>query len=129
MTTNHDSLVVAIFPTRAQAETAVDHLWHEAFTKDQVGMAAPGEEIHQAHTTTESIEERGAKGAAAGAVAGTGVGAVAGALVLLAFPGLGAVLAGGMLAGILVGAGAGAALGSFAGPFLALGIPESKAKR
>jgi hypothetical protein len=33
-----------------------------------------------------------------------------------------------MLAGLLLGAGAGAALGSFAGPFLALGIPEKEAK-
>lgn len=127
MTNNSTWPVVAVFAQRSQAESAIDDLWHEGFSKDQVGMAAPGEDIHQATTQAEALENRGAGGAAAGAIAGTGLGALAGTLAVVVFPGLGAVLAGGLLAAVGVGAGAGAALGSFAGPFLALGLSEEQA--
>ena len=62
--------VVAVFDTQAQAEGAVDALWHAGFPKNHIGMAAPGEKLQQAKTATEDLEERAADGAIAGAVTG-----------------------------------------------------------
>ena len=121
--------VIGIFSNRDKAEAAVDQLWHAGFRKEQIGLAAPGEDLHRATTPTEGVEEKAADGAVVGAVSGSAVGAVAGALIAATVPGIGPVLAGGLLAGLISGAAAGAALGTFAGPFVAMGFSEMQAKR
>ena len=93
-------------------------MWHKGFAKDQIGLAAPGEEPRQATTATEVLEEKAADGAVAGAVTGGALGAVAGAAVVSLIPGIGPVLG----FGLLLGLSTGAAVGTFAGPFLALGF-------
>jgi hypothetical protein len=120
--------ILGIFPTRAQAESAIDHLWHAGFTKEQVGSVMPGGEIREATTATEPVEERAANGAVGGAIAGGALGAVAGAAVATLIPGAGPVLAGGLLAAIGTGAAAGAAVGAYAGPFIALGFSKEEAE-
>jgi hypothetical protein len=123
-----DSTLVAVYPSRSQAEAAVEELWHLGFAKDLIGIAAPGEKLHRATTATEPIEEGAASGAVVGAVAGTALGAAAGAVALAAFPWFGAVLIGGNLMGVAASAAAGAALGTYAGPFVAMGLSEKAAK-
>jgi hypothetical protein len=128
MMTELDSTLVAVYPSRSQAEAAVSELWHLGFAKDQIGIAAPGEKLHRATTATEPLEEGAASGALVGAVAGSALGAAAGAVAMVAFPWLGAILIGGNLTGIAAGAAAGAALGTYAGPFVAMGLSEKTAK-
>src|SRR5437899_818387 len=106
MTNSSAVPVVAVFEHRKQAEGAIDELWHAGFPKEQIGFATPGESPRQATTTTEALEEEAAGGAATGALAGGVVGALAGAVAVAAMPGIGAVIAGGLLLHMIVGAAA-----------------------
>jgi hypothetical protein len=120
--------MVATFPTRAQAEAAVDELWHNGFRENQVGYVVPGKGVVEADTRTGGLERRGAEGAVAGAVTGGVLGTVVGALATALIPGVGPVLAGGLLAGAVTGAAAGAAAGGFLGPFIALELSADGAR-
>ena len=128
MTTPACGPLVAVFADQADAEAAVDELRHEGFDKRKIGMATPGEPLHQAVTANEPMEEAAGDAAVKGAVAGTAVGVVAGTLAVATIPGLGPVLVGGALMGMALGAAAGAALGTFAGPFLAMGASKEATK-
>lgn len=97
---DQQTTVVGVFAKRAQAEGAIDELWHAGYTKDQVGMAFPGEAPHRATTATEALEEKAANGTVAGAVTGGALGAIAGAAVVAAIPGIGPILAMGLLLGL-----------------------------
>jgi hypothetical protein len=121
--------VVGIFEQRRSAETAVDELWHAGFAHDQVGYLIPGQGVVEAHTATEDVEEKAARGTKRGAAAGGALGALAGAAIVGLLPGVGMVLAGGVFAGMIIGAAAGAAVGTFAGPFIAMGLSEGEAQR
>ncbi len=129
MTGTESSTVIAVFDQRAQAESAIDDLWHAGFRHDQIGIASPGQPVTEAQTPTGAREDTAAKGAATGAVTGGAVGAIAGTLVLTMVPGIGTVLAGGLLAGILGSTAAGAAVGSYLGPFVAMGFSEDQARQ
>ncbi len=121
--------VVAIFANRGMADSAIDALLHAGFLKSEIGLASPGEHLHEADTATEQLEERAAHGASTGAVTGGVLGAFAGMIAVATIPGFGPVLLGGLLLGSLGGAAAGAALGTFAGPFVAMGLKEKDAQR
>jgi uncharacterized membrane protein len=127
MDPNRPKAVVALFASRAQAESATDELWHAGFRHNQIGMAVPGGPEHEATTRTEQVEERAATGTTRGAMTGGVLGAVAGAAAISFVPGVGPVLAGELLLGVVVGGAAGAAVGTFAGPFLAMGLAEDEA--
>jgi hypothetical protein len=119
---DEQTTIVAAFDRQTQAEGAIDELWHAGFKKDELGVAFPGEALHQATTATEALEEKAADGAVTGAVTGGALGAIAGTAVAATIPGIGPVL----VMGLLLGLTTGAALGTFAGPFLALGLsPET----
>jgi hypothetical protein len=120
--------VVAIFPNYGLAEAAIDELCHAGFAKDEIGLACHGERLHEAETKTGHTEEVAATGAEAGAIAGGIAGALAGVAAAVTIPGLGPVIAAGLLLGF-GGAAAGAALGTFAGPFIALGLSKETAQR
>src|SRR5262245_55131712 len=125
--------LVAVFENRARAITAVDELEHAGFTKEQIGMAAPGGPLHEPDTAISRREEHVAAGAVEGAVTRGIAGAVSGALAATLIPGVGPILAGGFLTGILAGtvggAAAGAALGGWFGPFIAMGVSQQDAER
>jgi hypothetical protein len=133
MAKNNRCPVVAVFEDRGRAESAIDELWHAGFRHEQIGLAAPGQELAEATTPVGRAEERAATGASAGAVTGGAVGALIGAAAIAAVPGIGQVLAGGTLAGIMAsvagGAAAGAAVGTYLGPFVAMGFSEDRARR
>jgi uncharacterized membrane protein len=120
MEQNKPSDVVGFFTTKAQAESATDELWRAGLRHNQIGMAVPGGDVHQATTRSEAIEETAASGTARGAVTGGVVGLIGGAALAVLVP------AGGLL--LLVGAAAGAAVGAYAGPFLAMGRSKEKAR-
>jgi hypothetical protein len=127
MASNRHSFVAVVFDVPGQAETAIDELRHAGFRQEEIGILAPGGQVHEAVTPIEKREEDAAQGAARGAIAGGAVGAAAGALAGALIPGIGPILAGGIFTGILLGGAAGAAAGSYAGPFIALGFSEHDA--
>lgn len=121
--------VAALFSDRADAERAINDLKSMGFTGDQIGVA-----MRDRSAQGELVEDTGshaAEGAVSGAVGGGLLGGIVGFLAgvgALAIPGVGPVIAGGILASTLTGAGIGAAVGGLAGALIGMGIPEEEAK-
>ena len=117
--------VVGLFPDRARVEQAIRDLKSAGFSEDQIGVAMQNREEQQ-----QLINETGsqaAEGAAKGAVSGGVVGGLIGLLGSLLIPGVGPIVAGGVLASALTGVGIGAATGGLIGALMGLGIPEEDA--
>jgi hypothetical protein len=129
--------VAGLFPDRARAEQAIDTLKAAGFTGDQIGVALRDRTVQGVlleDTGTQVEEEAATTGALGGGLLGglTGLLIGIGALVI---PGLGPVVAGGMLATafgvaggtVVAGVGIGAAAGGVLGALAGLGMPESEA--
>lgn len=126
------STVVGVFRDRDRAEEAVEELKRAGFRDDEIGFITrrDGDTTGAATTADTADVDRGADhsaGAATGAVAGGVLGAIIGAGAALLIPGVGPVLAGGILASALGGAAIGAAAGGIIGALTGLGIPEEEA--
>jgi uncharacterized membrane protein len=126
---------VGTFPTRQEAEDALNELRNSGFPMDKVSVIAKDadrdDQIAGADVKNRAQGNEAKEGAGAGAVAGTALGGVGGLLVglgTLAIPGVGPFLAAGTLATTFAGAGIGAAAGSLVGALTGLGIPEEQAK-
>jgi hypothetical protein len=111
--------VVGVFDNRDQADRAVEELRRVGFRDDQIGYAVRGTEGE----TVETGKTAAGEGLATGAVIGGLVGAAAALLI----PGIGPVVAGGVLASVLGGAAVGAAAGGILGALVGMGIPEEEA--
>ena len=133
------STIAATFDDRNDAERAINALKDAGFGADQIGVA-----MRDRDQQGQLVEDTGVsgskvgKGAATGAVGGGVLGGLVGLLVgigALAIPGIGPVVAGGVLASTLgiaggtavAGAGIGAAAGGIAGALVGMGIPEEEA--
>jgi len=119
--------VVGLFNSMPDAVRAAASLRSLGIPDDRIGVLAPGStasEIHETMPTTEA-EQRGmgeAIGGTVGAAIGIAGGATAGAAVAtLLLPGVGPVIALGLIGAALLGTGAGAA-GALAGEALEEGI-------
>lgn len=124
------STVFGMFPTRADAEGAVEALERAGFERDRISVALRHDE--SVHTIDAESTGEAAEGAAAGAVSGGVVGGTVGLLAglgVVAIPGIGPALAAGWLASTLLGAGVGAAAGGLIGGLVGMGIPEEDARR
>ncbi len=118
--------VVGMFTQRAHAEAAIRELKDAGFTEDQIGVAMQDEQEQRglaADTGTQAAD-----GAATGALSGGVVGGIMGLLGSLLIPGIGPIVAGGVLASTLAGAGIGAATGGLIGALASLGVPEEDAR-
>jgi hypothetical protein len=120
-------LLLGIFPSRELAAGAIDELGHAGFTREHIGILTPGGKIEHPQLPELTEEEAAATGAEAGALAGGGLGILAGAIAVVAFPGIGAIVTGGILSVLAGAAAAGAAFGAFTGPFVAMGMTEEEA--
>ena len=129
--------VAGLFADRADAEAAISELKEMGITGDQIGVAMR-DKTAQGDLAKET-GTKAAEGATSGALGGGLLGGVLGFLVgagALAIPGVGPVIAGGMLASALglaggtavAGAGIGAAAGGIAGALVGMGIPDDEAK-
>lgn len=125
------SMVAGLFHDRMQAQQAIEDLKAAGFAEDQIGVA-----MRDSGEQGQLVEDTGVHThAGSGATTGAVVGGVLGLLVgigALAIPGIGPVIAGGVLAHAL-GAGAagaitGAATGGILGGLVGLGIPEHEAR-
>ena len=122
------SAVVGVFDDRGQAERAVQELRRAGFEDDQIGFASRGEEGTARSGFGTGAETEAGSHAATGAVAGGVLGALAGAAAALLIPGIGPVVAGGILATALGGAAVGAAAGGLIGALTGMGVPEDEAR-
>src|SRR5438552_2308949 len=89
---------VGVFPDRTHAEYAVGDLYRHGFRAEQIGLLIPdaGPVVEPPAVEPGTWAE---EGAAVGAVTGGALGSLLGVtLTGLALPGVGAVLAGGLLA-------------------------------
>jgi len=129
--------VAATFEDRNDAERAVHALKDAGVGADQIGIA-----MRDRTAQGQLVEDTGthaAQGAVSGALGGGLLGGVLGFLVgvgALAIPGIGPVVAGGVLASTfglaggtaVAGAGIGAATGGLVGALTGLGIPDEEAR-
>jgi len=131
MATNNFGTVVGVFSDQMQAKQAVNDLQRAGFRDDQIGFAVrdQGNTIQDTTTpgTTPGTTKAG-EGAATGVVAGGLLGGLLGAAAALLIPGIGPVVAGGILATTLTGAAVGAAAGGILGALTGMGIPEEEAR-
>jgi hypothetical protein len=120
--------IVGVFEDRIAAEEAVDALHAAGFAHDKIGYAIRGAEDVAGGMITDAVGTKDGKGAMAGALTGGVVGGVLAAGISLLIPGVGPVLAGGILASFFGGAIAGTAVGGILGAMRGLGISEEEAR-
>ena len=117
--------IAAIFASRADAERAAQHILALGCRPEQLAVLSPGAEPRDAVVTDEG--EAQGTGAAIGAVVGGATGAAIGmplgAAMSLMVPGVGPVIALGLIGAALFSAG-GAAVGSALETTLSQGVPR-----
>jgi len=127
-TTYPDRALVGVFDDRYAAEQAVDALERNGFAHDQIGYVIRGADHVRGGMIVDTVGTKDGKGAAAGALAGGMIGGVLAAAVSLLIPGVGPIVAGGVLAAFFGGAIAGTAVGGILGAMAGLGMSEQEAK-
>jgi hypothetical protein len=123
-----DRAIVGVFADRIAAEEAVDALHGAGFAHDRIGFAIRGSDDVAGGMITDAVGTKDGKGAVAGALTGGVVGGMLAAAASLLVPGVGPVLAGGILASFFGGAIAGTAVGGILGAMAGLGISEDEAR-
>lgn len=123
------NVVVGVFGTRAQAQQAIEDLQRAGFDNDSLGFASKENDRAVADNPSvqdiEETDEEATTGAVGGVAAGGLLGGVLGAGAALLIPGVGPVVAAGILA---AGVAGGAFAGGLVGPFMNMGVPEEEAQ-
>jgi hypothetical protein len=138
MTLGQHRRAVGVFPTRNDAEHALNELRDSGFAMTQVSVVARDAERNEDIAGADVRDRVGTKaeeGAGIGALTGGGLGGLTGLLVglgALAIPGIGPVMLAGAtattIATTLAGSAIGAVAGSLVGALVGLGIPEERAR-
>jgi len=119
--------VAGIFTSHDAAERAVQRLASSGISRDCLTLLSPGTDPRRLAAVPVDEGEAPGTGAAIGAVAGAatgaGVGVPIGAAVSLVVPGIGPIIAFGLLGAALFGAG-GAAIGNAIETTLSQGVPR-----
>jgi hypothetical protein len=113
-----NSVITGVFMDDAHAREAIQALRNIGLNEEALGFVTRFERL----VNKQEVVEQTALGAAGGGLAG-GILGTLGALTALALPGIGPILAGGILMGILGGVVA----GGLASALVTLGIPEQEA--
>jgi len=130
------STVVGVFHEHSSAEDAISQLRNAGFTDDQIGFLAPDSTRNYDRTTGDrTVVDRtvvtdadpASPGVGGGLVTGAITGGIVAAATALLIPGIGPVLAGGILATALGGAAIGAATGGIVGGLMDMGVSEEEA--
>jgi hypothetical protein len=119
--------VVAVFDDREAAEKAVLTLEREGFSHEDVGFVLRDEEAARTGTIVDG-PARDTRSALNGAITGGMVGGVVAAAASILIPGVGPIIAGGVLAAFFGGTIAGTAVGGILGALRGLGVSEEKAR-
>ncbi len=126
MTSSKPPPVVGVFEDRRSAEKAVEELHRAGFHNDQIGVVVrDGEAADQPVVEADVHAE---EGAAVGAVTGGVLGTLLGVGIALSLPGVGSLLAAGILAGVLGGATVGITSGGLIGALIGMGVSEEEAQ-
>jgi len=125
---SRERAIVGVFEDRLRAEEALDALHQAGFAHDKIGFALRGSDAVAGGMITDADGAKDAKGAVAGAVTGGMVGGILAAAISLLIPGVGPVVAGGILASFFGGAIAGTAVGGILGAMTGLGVSEAEAQ-
>ena len=125
---NQRNTLVAVFEDRLEAERALDELEQVGFTADEIGYAIRGSDAIHGGMITDAQGAKDKRGALAGMATGAGLGAVLGAAAAMLVPGIGPVIAGGVLTMAFGGAIAGTAIGGIFGAMTGLGVSEEEAR-
>ena len=116
--------VSRLFDSYSQAQAVVEALEQAGFTSSEISLVS---RYRDDNTLVDSDEVSGtATGATAGALVGGGGGLLA-ALGLIAIPGIGPLVAAGVLATTLVGAAGGSVVGGLIGALTDAGVSEEDA--
>jgi hypothetical protein len=118
--------VAAVFARRAEAERSVAALEAVGIPRDRISLLMPGSETRR--IPTDEGEQPGvgaALGAVVGGATGAAVGLPLGAMISLLVPGVGPVIASGLIGAALLGTG-GAAVGATLESALAQGLPRDE---
>jgi hypothetical protein len=121
-------MVVGIFTSRPAAERAASGLGAVGIPQDRISLLAPGQDLDPEQIPTSEGEGRGVGGVLGGVVggaAGAAGGMQIGTVVSLAVPGIGPVVALGVLGAALLGVG-GAAVGSALDDTAHEGLPRDE---
>ena len=113
--------ITHVYDDYSTAEDVVDELEEAGFTQDQISLV--GRKAGESH---EDAGDGAATGATLGGVAGAGAGLLA-SLGLIAIPGIGPLVAAGVLATTLAGAATGAIAGGLLGALVEYGVSEEEA--
>jgi len=122
------STIIGVFEDRLEAENALRDLEAAGFSSDQLGFAIRGSDAVRGGMITDAQGTKDAKGAITGAAIGAAVGGLLAAAATLLIPGVGPVIAGGLLTTVLGGAAAGTAVGGILGAMSGLEVSEEEAK-
>jgi hypothetical protein len=121
-------VLIALFDDRNAAQDAVWALEAAGFDDESLGFVLRGSDVMRGGMITDTTGAKDSRGALAGAVTGGMVGGVLAAAAALVIPGVGPVLAGGVLASFFGGAIAGTAVGGIVGAMAGLGVSEDEAR-
>jgi uncharacterized membrane protein len=119
--------VAALFDNHTTAYSAVQDLVDHGFARDTIGVMSRDDTVSDGTATTRVATPGGPSGVAQGAGIGAALGGLSGVIVgltALTVPGVGPVIAGGLLALALTGAGMGALTGGLVGALTEVGIPK-----
>jgi len=120
----------AIFPSRSEAEIAVNQLTAAGFTSQDVSVLMADKSGTRDFATEKNTKapEGTTTGAGVGGTIGGTIGLLAG-IGAIAIPGVGPLIAAGPIMATLAGLGVGGAVGGVVGALIGMGIPEYEAKR
>jgi hypothetical protein len=119
--------ITALFESHTAAYSAVQDLVDHGFERATIGVMAHDNTSRDDTVTTRVATPGGPSGVAQGAGLGAALGGLGGLVVgltVLTVPGVGPVLAGGLLAAALTGAGVGAVTGGMVGALTEVGISK-----
>ena len=120
----------AIFPSRSEAEIAVNQLTAAGFSSQDVSVLMADKSGTRDFATEKNTKapEVTTTGAGVGGTIGGTIGLLAG-IGAIAIPGVGPLIAAGPIMATLAGLGVGGAVGGVVGALIGMGIPEYEAKR
>lgn len=127
MKTPSNLIVVGAFEQLTQAQQAMQALRDAGFEDDQIGFVVRRNENAPGNIPADPDVEM-VTDTAGGAISGGILGGIVGAAAALLIPGLGPILAGGILAATLGGIVIGAAAGGIVGALTGMGLPEEEAQ-
>ncbi|MBJ7535485.1 general stress protein [Rhodomicrobium vannielii ATCC 17100] len=121
--------ITHVYDTYESAESAIRELEAAGFHRDEISIIGTNAKAVEDFRAMEEKAEgdAAATGATLGGVAGAGAGMLA-SLGLVAIPGIGPLVAAGVLATTLAGAATGAVAGGLLGGLVAYGITEDEAE-